>query len=94
MEIRTKEAGEMTDDTILLPECPTCEHYQEIQDIKTERIKELQKQLDVAKDALDDIGFNECGFIPNNVSDEMPAMLREIIKQMGDTAREALEKLK
>jgi len=74
----------MTDDTILLPECPTCKHYEEIQDIKTERIKELQKQLDFAKDALGALGSlnkDNCGACRENI-------------KLRDMALEVLEKLK
>jgi len=38
-----------------IPECGQCEDYFKVQQIKTARIKELQKQLEVAVEYLKDI---------------------------------------
>lgn len=64
-----------------IPECGQCNDYFKVQQIKTARIKELQKQLDVAVEALNEITNKTQDW---GVGLDMAAIATAALKKIGE----------
>ena len=65
-------------------ECDMCKQYQEVQDIKTARIKELKEQLAIAEKVIIKVAFAS----DNNIFDHIPECLDWLSKYSGDKLNE------